>query len=237
MIQVGTARRAVRGRPGGASLPFLPFNLQPSTLDHARRPPRHRLFDDVRNLRDLVNTHERIHFGQEFGQFVAETLRQAARNNQALAVIGHFPDLGRFENRVHAFFLCGVNERAGVDDDRVGLRGVIGDFHAAFQERTEHDFGVHKILGAAERNQPDAQWAFALWLSPRRSLRRSLGRPHQRVFTGMFFRHRRIKLREAAVGVENYLATELELFVPTASVALVETVAGSTLGEAVSGGN
>ena len=44
-----------------------------------------------------------------------------------------FAQLGGFENGVHAFLLRGVNERAGVDDDGVGLRGVIGDFDAAFQ--------------------------------------------------------------------------------------------------------
>ena len=187
---------------------------------------RHRLFHDVRDLRDLVNAHERVHFGQEFGQFVAETLRQATGNNQTLAAMVRLADFGGFENGVHAFLLRGVNERAGVDDDGVGLGGVIGDFHAAFQKRAEHDFGVHEIFGAAERNQADAQRAFA-----------SRFRPHQRAFIGMFFRHRRIKLREAADDVENYLATELAVFVSTVSGALVETAAaGGALVEAVSGG-
>ena len=123
------------------------------------RSPGHRLFDDVRDLRDLVNAHERVHFGQELGQFVAETLRQAAGNDEAWPRLFAVADLGGFEDGVHAFLLRGVNERAGVDDDGVGLRGVVGDFHAAFQERAEHDFGVHQIFGAAERNQADAQRA------------------------------------------------------------------------------
>ena len=55
---------------------------------------------------------------------------------------------------------------------RVGLRGVVGDFHAAFDQRAEHDFGVHEIFGAAEGNQADAQ----------------------RRFTGIFLRHRRKRL-------------------------------------------
>ena len=69
-------------------------------------------------------------------------------------------NFGGFEDRVHALLLRGVNERAGVDDDGVGLRGVVGDFDAVLQQRAEHDFGVHEILGAAERNQADAQRAF-----------------------------------------------------------------------------
>ena len=121
--------------------------------------PRHRLPDDVRHLRDLVNAHERVHFGQQFRQFVAEPLRQAAGNDEALAAIFRGADLGGFEDGVHALLLRGVNERAGVDDDGVGLRGVVGDFHAVLEQRAEHDFGVHQIFGAAERNQADAQRA------------------------------------------------------------------------------
>ena len=94
-------------------------------------PDLNRLLHDVRNLRDLVNAHERVHFGQEFGQFLAETLGQAAGDDQALAAMVGFADFGGFEDGVHALLLGGINERAGVDDEGVGLRGVIGDFHAA----------------------------------------------------------------------------------------------------------
>ena len=187
-----------------------------------------RLPHDVRNLRDLVNAHERVHFGQELGQFVAETLRQTAGNNQALAAIVRFADFGGFEDGVHAFLLRGVNEGAGVDDDGVGLRGVVGDFHAAFQERAEHDFGVHEIFGAAERNQADPQRAFA-----------SRFDPHPRAFTGICFRHRQIKLRETA-GRRRKLFGDgsWRMFVPTASGALVEMSLqrGGALVETVSGG-
>src|SRR5208282_6309004 len=101
-------------------------------------------------------------------------------------------------------------------DEGVGLGGVIGDFHAAFQERAEHDFGVHKVLGTAQRNQADPQWSF----------------------NGRFFRHRWVKLRETPGGVENYLATELAVFVSTVSGALVGvTVAGAALVATDSGGS
>jgi len=89
-------------------------------------------------------------------------LRQAAGNDQALAAIFGGADPGGFEDGVHALLLRGVNERAGVDDDGVGRRGVVGDFHAAFEQRAEHDFGVHQIFGAAERNQADPQGALAV---------------------------------------------------------------------------
>ena len=189
-------------------------------------PVLNRSLHDVCNLRDLVNAHERIHFGQEFGQFVTKTLRQTTGNNQTLAAMLRFTHFRGFKDGVHAFLLRGINERAGVDNDGVGLRGVIGDFHTAFQERTQHDFGVHEILGATKRNQAD----------PNRALASRLGL-RQPAFTGMFFRHRRIKLSEAAAGVENYLAMELAAFVSTVSGALVETTAaGGALVEAVSVG-
>ena len=117
---------------------------------HPFRAPGNGLSDDVRDLRDLVNAHEGVHLGQELGQFVAEPLRQAAGNNQALAAIFGGADLGGFENRVHALLLRGINERAGVDDDGVGLGGIVRDFHAVLEQRAEHDFGVHQIFGAAE---------------------------------------------------------------------------------------
>jgi hypothetical protein len=45
------------------------------------------LTDDFRDLRDLVNAHEGVHFRQQFGQFIAETLRQTAGNDDGLAAI------------------------------------------------------------------------------------------------------------------------------------------------------
>ena len=134
-------------------------------LEILSRAILHGALDDFADLRDLVNAHERVHFRQQFRQLVAETLRQAAGNNQALAAIFGGADFGGFENRVHAFFLRGINERAGVDDERVGLLGVVRDFDAAFEQRAEHDFGVHEIFRAAERNQADAQRTFVRFFS------------------------------------------------------------------------
>ncbi len=126
---------------------------------HPFCPADNGLPDDVRNLGDLVNAHEGVHLGQEPGQFVAEPLRQAAGNNEALAAILCRADLGGFEDGVHAFLLGRVNEGAGVDDDGVGLGGIVGDLHAVLEQGAEHDFGVHQVFGAAERNQAHAQRA------------------------------------------------------------------------------
>ena len=160
-------------------------------LIHLPRAIGHRTAHDFTDLRDLVNAHERVHFRQKFGQFLAEALRQAAGNDNGLAALIRVAQLDGFENRVHAFFLCGINERAGVDDDSVSLCGVVGDFDAVLEQCAEHDFGVHKVFGAAEGNQADAQ----------------------RTVTGILFRHERSKLRELAAGVENYLTGTVTVFV------------------------
>ena len=80
------------GRIGAVLLQFvqarddLPvFRLGPGRRILRIFPARsgHGLLHDVADLRDLVNAHERVHFGQQFGQFVAKTLRQAAGNDEA----------------------------------------------------------------------------------------------------------------------------------------------------------
>ena len=154
-------------------------------FSHFLRPAGDGLAHDVTHLRDLVNAHEGVHLGHELGKFLAETLRKTARNDDGLAALVRVAQLDRFKNRVHALLLRGVNEGAGVDDDGVGARGVVGNIHAAFHERAEHDFGVHEILGAAERNHADAQPACAGRL-----------RPGGRFFTRIYLRHSRRRLAE-----------------------------------------
>ena len=129
---------------------------------HPFRAPGNGLSDDIRDLRDLVNAHEGIHFRQQFRQFIAKALRQTAGDDQTLAAILSGADFGGFENGIHALLLRGVNKRAGVDDDGVGLRSVVRDFDAVLEQRAEHDFGVHQIFGAAERNQAHPQRALAV---------------------------------------------------------------------------
>jgi hypothetical protein len=116
-----------------------------------------RLLHDLADLRDLINAHERVHLGEQLGQFLAEALRQAAGDDQPLTTIAGLAHFGGFEDRVHAFLLRGINEGTRVDDHDVGLGGVIRDLDAVLEQRAEHDLGVHQIFGATERDQPDLQ--------------------------------------------------------------------------------
>src|ERR1019366_6565655 len=115
----------------------------PGAIDHG---PAH----DVTDLRDLVNAHERVHFGHEPGQFLAKPLRETAGDDDSLAAPVRVAQFDGFEDRVHALLLRRINEGTGVDDDGVGVRSIICDFDAAVHQRTEHYFGVHEIFGAAK---------------------------------------------------------------------------------------
>jgi hypothetical protein len=56
----------------------------------------HRLPDDFRHLRHLVNAHERVYLGQQLRQFIPESLRQTARHDEALTAIPGGADFGGF---------------------------------------------------------------------------------------------------------------------------------------------
>ena len=123
----------------GAGLWTLDFS--PSALQ--------RVSDDLSDSGNLVNAHERIHLGKELGEFLAKTLRQAAGNDNPLATVLSLAQLGGFQDGIDAFLLRGIDEGAGIDDDHIRLRGVVGNFGAIFQQRAEHDLGVHQVLCAA----------------------------------------------------------------------------------------
>jgi hypothetical protein len=71
-----------------------------------------------------------------------------------------FADFSGFQNRIDAFFLRRVNERASIDDNNIGLRRFVRNFDAILQQRAEHDLSIDQILGAAQRDQADPQWIF-----------------------------------------------------------------------------
>mgnify|MGYP001796485377 CR=1 FL=1 len=69
----------------------------------------HGLLNNFRDASHLVDAHERIHFGQQFWQFLAKPLRQTAGYDQALTPVPRLPQLGRFENGIAASLLRAVD--------------------------------------------------------------------------------------------------------------------------------
>jgi hypothetical protein len=63
--------------------------------------------------------------------------------------------LGQLENRVDRLLLGPVDEGAGVDDQHVRLRRVLGQLVAGALGEAEHDFRVDEVLRTAERDETD----------------------------------------------------------------------------------
>ena len=61
----------------------------------------------------------------------------------------------RFEDGVDRFLLRGIDKRAGVDDEHVGLIRVRGNRHAVLEHAAEHDLGIDQIFCAAEADHAD----------------------------------------------------------------------------------
>src|SRR5687767_15756642 len=74
------------------------------------------LLDELSGLGDLVDAHENVDFGEQLGEFFAETLGQTTGDDQALVGVRGFAELGGLEDGVHAFLLGGIDKGTGVDD-------------------------------------------------------------------------------------------------------------------------
>src|SRR5947209_13094195 len=61
----------------------------------------------------------------------------------------------RAQNRFDRFFLCGIDERACVYHQHVGVIGRRSDFHSALENASEHNLGIHQVLGASETDHAD----------------------------------------------------------------------------------
>ncbi len=63
--------------------------------------------------------------------------------------------LRHLQNGVDRLLLGGVDERAGVDDDDVGVFGARGDLRSALREQAHHHLAVHQVLGTAQADKPN----------------------------------------------------------------------------------
>ena len=105
----------------------------------------------VHDLWHFAGSEHRIDFRNLRAQLVAIALGQAAGDDQSLAGAGLLV-LGHLEDRVDRLLLGFVDERAGVDDEHVGVGGIAGELMPLFLGEPEHHLGVDEVLGAAERD-------------------------------------------------------------------------------------
>ena len=115
-------------------------------------------FDNGSDLGHLVEADERIDFVVERrGKVFGETLRHAAGDDEflLLAAFFHAAVLMHLKDVADGFFLGGVDEGAGVDDDHIGQLGFGDDAHAGLMEVADHDFAIDEIFCATEGDEAD----------------------------------------------------------------------------------
>ena len=104
----------------------------------------------------LASADDRVDLGDVFLDFVAVALDEASGNDELLGFAVRLKT-GHLEDGVDRFLLGRVDEGAGVDDQDVGGRWIVGDPRAGVVEQAHHDFAVDEVFGAAEAHESDAQ--------------------------------------------------------------------------------
>ena len=124
------------------------------------------------NLFQFARAHHGIDFGNVLLNLVAEAFDQASGDDEfpglAAGLVG-----GHLKDGVDRFLLGAFDERAGVDDDDVGVLGAAGEFGSGAREQAHHDFAVDEVLGAAETDEADLLRAIDLRVVSGRRLRGS----------------------------------------------------------------
>ena len=119
-------------------------------------PSPDRLYD----LRHLTRSEDRVDLGNLLAQLVSIALRQAAGHDQSLTRTGLLV-LRHLEDGVDRLLLRLVDERAGVDDEHVGVGGVAGELMPLLLGEPEHDLGVDEVLGAPEGDHSNLHAGYA----------------------------------------------------------------------------
>src|SRR5258708_17036341 len=129
-----------------------------------------RLLKQVHHLPELPRAQEGIHFGEFFKNLIPVLLDEASRHDQFFAFRFHLPSL---QNGVDGLFFRSLDERAGVDNDGVGFRGIGYNLMAARFQYPRQVVGVSRVFGAAERHDgyffhKSVMWCFlrsaVMWL-------------------------------------------------------------------------
>ena len=106
--------------------------------------------NDGGDLLQLVEADEGVDFLKFAGEFRGKTLGHAAGDDEALIGVATMKSaiaMG-LENGGDTFSFGGVDKRAGVDDQDIGLSRVGGEVHSSGAQMTQHDFGVDEIFRA-----------------------------------------------------------------------------------------
>ena len=137
----------------GCHDPFIRVFRDPVQGLQNRRPyPVSDLKNRVLDLVVAVRSDDRVNLGDLVQNLLTVALRHASGDNQrGAATLGLIP--GHIQDRLNAFFLCGIDKAAGIDNDNVRLGLVVRHLVAMTGKLAEHALGIHKILVAAKRDK------------------------------------------------------------------------------------
>ena len=112
------------------------------------------LLNGLIELLIVVHAHNHVHLGHLLADGLRVALREAARRHQQAAA-ARLLVARHFKQRGDGFFLRGLDEAAGVDDDDLRPRRVGNDLIAVLLEHREHLLGIDAIFAASQRDQPN----------------------------------------------------------------------------------
>ena len=115
-------------------------------------PPFQSLLNNLHDAAPCACTDDGIRLGDLIKQLLSIALPEAACHNQAsttprLLIVRHA------EHRCDGFFLRGLDEGAGVDDQDIRLRRLIGDLNPVLLHDAEHDLRINEILCTTETDK------------------------------------------------------------------------------------
>lgn len=116
--------------------------------------------ENVAGVGDMVEAEEGVHLVAQFARKLRrEALGEAAGDNQLLpGAFAHAPFLMGFQNCFDRFFLCCVDEAAGIDDQNVRFFGNGGEFEPSHCSTSKHELGVNEIFCTAKTDKRNFRW-------------------------------------------------------------------------------
>ena len=127
-----------------------------------RRIGEEGFFNYVRDVVPMLEADDSVDLADLIEQFFAESLREAAGDDDFLhPALLFLPDGVMY--RVHRFGFCGSDEATGVDYDDIGVVGILGNDEASLRDLRQHPFAVDHIFGTAECDKSDSYPFFVLF--------------------------------------------------------------------------
>ena len=121
-------------------------------------------FAGCENFFDFAGADDRVHFRDLFADVVAVAFDHASGDDQFLRAAEFFV-FGHFQDGVHGFFLRGLDEAAGVDDQHVGFAGAGREFVAGARKNAHHHLAIHEVLRASQADESDFRhYSAVLWM-------------------------------------------------------------------------